>query len=244
MVSELNASRYGTRDSYDAATLGNHRIPGRWVVNDETSAMRATHVVSTYDAAVSDADLALPQQRRMLVEYPPGVSRVVLPSRFEPREHVIVRATINGRGLDFILDTGSSGITLDQDVAYDLRLTMVARHESSGKAGASSPASRAYRRWRLAGCRCAIRSSLGVEKPNVKSVGLIGFDRLCESGITIDYERETVTAERYGSYRPPTDPRTIAIAVPLRDQVPETTMTIDGAVAERVLVDTGAVGPR
>lgn len=70
---------------------------------------------------VTEADVAMPRPRRALVTFPPGVASVQLPAKFG-RSHVYVRVTIAGRGLDFVLDSGASGITIDSSVARELGL--------------------------------------------------------------------------------------------------------------------------
>src|SRR5476649_640138 len=65
---------------------------------------------------------AIAHRRPLAVEFPPGVESVEIPSQFDGM-HVIVRLTVNGRGLDLALDTGAPSITLDQQVANELGLT-------------------------------------------------------------------------------------------------------------------------
>jgi hypothetical protein len=64
---------------------------------------------------------AIPTDRRNVVEFPPGVSAVRLPARIIDGS-IVVTATIDGRGLDFALDSGSSSVVLDSSVARQLGL--------------------------------------------------------------------------------------------------------------------------
>ena len=80
--------------------------------------------ITEYDAGpVTDADVAVAQSLRHLVRFPNGVTSLDLPATFG-RQHVYVRVTINGRGLDYVLDTGASGISIDMQVARELGLPL------------------------------------------------------------------------------------------------------------------------
>jgi predicted aspartyl protease len=272
VIATLNAKGFGTRDYIDPKTsfvvrretlapngktitdysdfrpFGARRLAAHWTVHDETTGTDTQNDVRDYVAGdVAESDVAMPDNRRVLVTYPAGQNRVTLPAVFEPDGHILVRLTIAGRGLDFILDTGASTITIDPAVAASLNLTVVDKMQSSVNAGRYPTG-------------LAIVPEIGVgpltmhdtvvsivplalELPGAKVMGLLGFDFICESGITIDYDHKTVTAERYGTYTAPQDPRTIALDVRLGTQGPLATVAVDGAVAERMLIDTGAAGP-
>jgi predicted aspartyl protease len=171
----------------------------------------------------------------------------VLPSTFADDGHVLVRLTINGRGLDFLLDSGASSITIDPGVAQQLRLTVSKRDQSSANAGRFMTGAAVVPLMTVGDLtmRGAVVSivPLGFDFPGEKAVGLLGFDFICESSITIDYEHKTVTAERFGSYAAPEGPHVIALPLRLGSQVPMTSVIINGAIAERMMIDTGAAGP-
>jgi len=73
-----------------------------------------------YGSPVAPSELAMPPSRQR-VHFPPGIVDVRLPARIEDGS-IIVRLYINGRGLDFALDSGASEIVLDRDVARRLGL--------------------------------------------------------------------------------------------------------------------------
>ena len=81
-------------------------------------------------AAISDAEVAVPGTLREVVVFPTGVNIVRLPARIE-RGRILVRVTINGRGLDFPLDSGASGIVIDRDVARSLGLELLGRRSQT-----------------------------------------------------------------------------------------------------------------
>jgi predicted aspartyl protease len=272
VIANLNASGHGTREYIDPSSyfvvrreniapngttvtvydtfraFGTRHLATHWTVHDEKSGTDTEYTLREYTAGdVADADVAIPIQKRMLVEFPDGQNRVVLPARFEPSGHVLVHVTIAGRGLDLMLDTGASTITIDPGVAASLGLTVTNQQQSSVNAG-RFPTGQVFVHEIAVGPLTMHDVAVQIvpwdwQEAGARAVGLLGFDFLCESGITIDYERQTVTAERYGWYAPPTDPRTIELDARLGSQVPLTSVAIDGAVAERMMVDTGGAGP-
>ncbi|HTJ27533.1 MAG TPA: retropepsin-like aspartic protease, partial [Candidatus Limnocylindria bacterium] len=133
---------------------------------------------------VTDDELAIAPPRRMLVTFPAGVHSVVLPTTFQgyQQSRIDVRVTINGRGLDFVLDTGASGITLDATVAKQLGLPAYDTH-STTTAGRYATARTIVPEMRVGDLTMhdvAVQLipqgwNVGSE---VKEVGLLGFDFL------------------------------------------------------------------
>jgi predicted aspartyl protease len=272
VISSLNAKGFGSRNVYDAKTwyeikrevrtpngtittvfddfktFGTRHLAAHWSTHDETRASQTDYVRSAYAADdVSTADVAIPQIAHPLVDYPAGVNRVDLPAVFEPSGHIVVRLSIRGRGLDFLLDTGSANITLDPAVAHDIGLSVTKKGVSSQNAGRFDTGVAIVPQidigqLHMHNAAVAILP-LAFEEGEVKTVGLLGFDFLCESGITIDYEHHEVVAERYGTYTPPQAPHVIALTIRLGAQVPMTSVNVNGAIAERIMLDTGAAGP-
>jgi hypothetical protein len=80
------------------------------------------------------------------------------------------------------------------------------------------------------------------EKAGIKVVGLLGFDFLAELGVTIDYEHQRIVAIPGGEFLPPVDPRAILVDVRIGNGVPEATVSMNGAVGERWIIDTGGIG--
>lgn len=162
VVATLNAKGNGTKDYVDGATWRVVRreqlTPNGLIVTTyddvrldhgrtfahhlhvESAVSRTSQDVRVTDYAPGDvtaAEVAVPSPRRALVEFPAGVSRVELPAQFDP-QHVIVRVTIGGRGLDFVLDSGASGITIDSSVAREVGLPEFSKR--SAPAGTRRPA--------------------------------------------------------------------------------------------------------
>lgn len=191
---------------------------------------------------VSAADVAMPKPRRTLVEFPAGVSSVDLPAKFG-RNHIYVRVTIAGRGLDFVLDSGASGITIDSTVAHELGLPAFQEH-SAVMAGRYTTARTIVPEIRVG--NLTMRDVAAQEIPqgwrtgdDVKEVGLLGFDFLDELGVTIDYENKRVTVVPGSAYVPPAGHDAIPLDVRLSSGQPRATMTLNGALGERWILDTG-----
>lgn len=207
-----------------------------------TSDMRVTDYVPD---EVAEGDVAIPKARRALVQFPAGVASVELPAKFG-RSHIAVRVTIAGRGLDFVLDSGASGITIDSTVARELGLPEYGKR-SAVTAGRYTTARTVVPEMRVGDL--VMRDVAVQEIPqgwnsgsDVKEVGLLGFDFLAELGVTIDYERGRVTVVPGAAYLPPADPHTIPVDVRIGGGQPRATVAVNGAVGERWILDTGGSG--
>jgi clan AA aspartic protease (TIGR02281 family) len=201
--------------------------------------------ITTFDVApVTDGELAIPESRRQVVEFPAGVQSVDLPAQFG-RGHVFIHTTINGRGLDFILDSGASGITLDNTVAKEMGLTEIG--EQSAVTAQRYTTARTIipeiRIGTLAMHNIAVQLiPFTTQEMGLKGIGLLGFDFLAQLGVTIDYEHERVTVVPEPRYIEPTEPHAIALDARVGNGVPLVDITINGALGERFIVDTGGAG--
>lgn len=203
------------------------------------------HVTSYQPGDVATSEVAMPSARRALVTFPPGVTSVELPTTFTETE-ALVRVTVDGRGLDFVLDTGASGIYIDPTVARELHLpefdpssaVAAGRYDTFDsivpemKVGPlvmrDVAVSVAPQGWEMA--------------HGVKAVGLLGFDFLAELGVTIDYERRRITVVPGQVFEAPSDARTIPIDVRVGTGVPQTVVSVNSAQGDRFVLDTGYYG--
>lgn len=269
-VATLNAAGHGIRELVDAATWQVVRreniTPNGTIVTtfddiradhgrtfahhrhvDDAVRHRSSDIRQTaYEPAeIADAEVTMPPPRRALVQFPAGAERVTLPTQFGP-SHVYVRVMIGDRGLDFVLDTGASGITIDESVAKQLGLTMYQPHQAV-TAGRYTTARTIVPEMHVGDL---VMKNVAMQiipqgrdaSAGVKEVGLLGFDFLAELGVTIDYEHHAVTVTPEDRFVAPTDPRTIPLDVRIGNGQPMTTVTINGAVAERFILDTGGGG--
>ena len=271
VVATLNAGGYGQKDYIDPATWrlvrrenvgvngtivttyddvredGGRTFAHHWHTDNAYAHTTSDSKVTAYDVApVAEADIAMPPSRRMLVTFPAGVRSAELPVRFG-RAHVVVRVIIAGRGLDFLLDTGASGITIDETVARELGLPFH-NQRSAVTAGRYTTARTIIPEMHVGDLTMREVATQIVpqgfnETIGVKTVGLLGFDFLAELGVTIDYEKGRVTVVPETAYTAPADPHTIALDVRINTGQPLTTAAINGAIGERFLLDTGGAGP-
>ena len=190
----------------------------------------------------SDADFAPPPDRRSLVEFPAGAASSRLPARFVNRK-IVVRVTIAGRGLDFLLDSGASGIVIDSGAARSLGLQTFGK--SIGEtAGAYDETSALVSEMQVGDLR--LRSVKVSVLPfeispvaDTKVVGLLGFDFIDSVVLRIDFERQIVDAFPAGARAMPSA-GAVELAAALDDGVPDVAAEVGGSVADHFIFDTGA----
>jgi predicted aspartyl protease len=190
---------------------------------------------------VAEADVAIPRDRRTLVEFPVGIDTVRLPARVE-NDRIYVRLNIAGRGLDFLLDTGASAITINETVAHELKLPIYGRSTQT-IAGSFVTA-------RVVAPEIAIGPLTmhdvvlrtvplaSDESRDTRIVGLLGFDFLDAVGLKIDYENGIVDATRPGSLVVPTS--ATPLDVRLNSGWPAVHATVGEASGDDFILDTGA----
>ncbi len=270
VVAVLNAKGFGVKDYVDGATWrlvrretisangtvatayddfrpdGGRTFAHHWHTdNGYAKTTSDTRVTAYAVGTVSAADVAVAPPRRALVSFPAGVASVVLPAQFG-RSHVDVRVTVAGRGLDFILDTGASGIVMDREVAHELGLREYGTR-SAVIAGRYTTARTIVPELRVGELTMRDVAVQLVPQgwntdPGVKEVGLLGFDFLAELGLTIDYEHQRVTAVPGSAFAAPADPHAIPLDVRIGSGQPNVSVTVNGALGERWIIDTGGAG--
>ncbi len=120
---------------------------------------------------------------------------VEIPSTFT-EDGIIVRINVGGRGLDFVLDSGASGVNIDRGTAQSLGLSMHGRNMST--IGGDLEYSRTVLPDVSVGALHA--HNLAVEvvpytEPvgDMKVVGLIGGDFFASGAVTVDFRNRRVT---------------------------------------------------
>ncbi|MDB5027424.1 MAG: hypothetical protein JWO66_1113 [Candidatus Eremiobacteraeota bacterium] len=270
VITTLNARGDGTRQYVDGSTwqiVRHERITPNGMIVTTYDDVRVDHgrtfahhyhVENGYSRTTSDmritdyapdevatADVAIPNPRRALVTFPAGVTALELPAKFGVSD-VYVRVTINGRGLDFVLDSGAGGITIDSRVARELGLPEYGRR-SAVTAGRYTTARTIVPEMSIG---TLVMRDVAMQEvphgwnddPSVKAVGLLGFDFLAELGVTIDYENQRVTVVPGQAYVAPADRHTIPVDVRIGSGTPMATVSVNGAVGERWILDTGGAG--
>jgi len=191
--------------------------------------------------AGAEAELGIPRDRRTLVEFPAGQDDVRLPARIE-NGRIYVRVDIAGRGLDFLLDTGCSTLSINETVARQLGLGIYGRTTQTvaGSFETGRVVVPALAIGELAMHDVVMRTVplASNEARDTRVVGLLGFDFLDEVALKIDYGAGTVEAERPGSLSAPPGAETLDIR--LNSGTPVARAAIADAVGEDFILDTGA----
>ncbi len=268
ILSTTFASGHSTRAYYDARTYylirTERTVAGRTVATtyddfrtDARGHVRPWHYAggddrhaNSYDyrllrdditGDVPESDVEIPHDRRTLVEFPAGVDMVRLPARIA-HDRIYVRLEVQGRGLDFLLDTGSAALTIDEAVVKSLGIPIrgramqtVAGSFETGRAIVPTVAIGSLAMHDVV-FRTAPFSSH--ESRTTRVVGLLGYDFLAGCGIKIDYARGTVDAERPGTFDPP--PGATGLDVRLNAGTPVARATIGNASGDDFIIDTGA----
>ncbi|MDQ6780377.1 MAG: aspartyl protease family protein [Candidatus Eremiobacteraeota bacterium] len=197
----------------------------------------------TFDAAVSAHDLEAPPNNAGLVQFPTGKRSLSIPVRIV-NSKVIVRLQIGGRGLDFFLDSGASGIAIDTGIAHQLGLQPLGREiaTTAGVYEASRSLIPEIRIGDLVMHNVVVESLPFTSDPDeqTRSVGLLGFDFISNAALTIDYQHSTLVATQPGFFIPPAD--AIALEALLDDGVPYISAQVGNAIGTHFILDTGAAG--
>lgn len=230
----------------DFRTHDGYTQPWHWTYRDGYADDAADcRIVGDDFGIVRSADVAISPSRRRLLTFPSdGLTR--LPARFEDNR-VFVRVTIDGRGLDFLLDSGVGGISIDRDVAKSLGLSeldgpsiFTADHYHAGKVIVPRVAIGDIT---ASDVVMSLEPSLplGLQASSgVKAVGVLGFDVFASATLQIDYADARVAAAPPGA---PNIPSATAVPLAIRfsNESPLVEATVNGAVGNRFVIDTGGV---
>jgi predicted aspartyl protease len=209
-----------------------------WSTTDFAGNKYSDAQITAYDASpVTDAEIGMPENRS-LVQFPEGAQSVDLPTQFLD-ESVYVRVVINGRGLDFALDTGAASIAIDKDTADELKLTL-----TKVPTGARAIVSEMHiGKLTMRDVSVHVVPSIPSGDSRVKTVGLLGYDFLAGLGVTIDYQHRRVSVVPEAAYAAPlAADHLIPLDVRVLDGVPNVDVTINGVLADRFSIDTGGTG--
>jgi hypothetical protein len=195
-----------------------------------------------YDVPVSSTELEIPPSRTDAVVFPAGVSDVRIPARIE-RGHIIIRVVINGRGLDFALDSGAGTIVIDRDVANELGLQTFGL-ETQTVAGTFDRSSAMIPTMKIGDLTMqdVVVDSLPFQyqaDPDTRIVGLLGYDFLAGIVAKVDYWNGTVDAIDRTTFQLPAHDA-FELPMALDDQVPMVSATIGSGTGDYFIVDTGS----
>lgn len=219
-------------------------MPYRTTLSDGHAENDAVYTVTDVKAGapVPPSELEIPGSRRLPVTLPAGVASVRLPARIDGWGRVIVRLTVNGRGLDFQLDSGAAGIVLNRDIVRQLGLRTYGRW-SNTVAGTFTSGRAIVPKVEIGPIvmNDVVVMALPFSYENdyaTRIVGLLGYDFIAGSVLKIDYEHGTVDAIPSETFQPPANG--ITLDAILDDQVPVIWSKFNDAVGDRFILDTGA----
>jgi len=226
---------------------------------DDTQTLVSLHV----NVPVTPADLNIPSSRRDVVQFPAGATSVQLPARLplpadKPvlldrdyaapsgsfRQHIVVRVMINGRGLDFALDSGAGNILIDQTVAGQLGLKAYGENGEAQK-GESGPSHVIIPEMHIGDL--VMKDVVASQVPftmrtadTEQVVGLLGFDFIATLNLKVDWDKGQVIAYPAGTMQMPAT----SVTLPLRldDYVPAIPVSVGEVASDRFILDTGSGG--
>lgn len=269
VLATLDATGYGTKLYVDGATwrivrrevvarsgttvtvyddfrrVGGFERAWHWLTDDGHPENRGEYrLLSASDAAVGDAELAIPADRRKVVQFPPATQSAALPVSFSGGQ-IFVRVNIGSRAVDFLLDTGASEIAIDENVAQQLGLPLYGVHSYAGSARRFSGGRVIVPEMRIGPLTMHDVVAITVPSVNVSSgkrraVGLLGFDFIDALGLKIDYARGAVDAVPSEAFVPPA--AATVLEARLEGGSPQVDVRVNGALGERFVIDTGNSG--
>ena len=194
-----------------------------------------------YNSPIPAREFAI-RPSRWPVEFPEGVQSVRLPARIEYGD-IIVRLYIEGRGLDFQLDSGSDSIVIDNQVAAQLGLKTFGENTQTvaGKFQASNAIVPEMRVGDLTMHNLVVQTMpFNVDEDwSTKVVGLLGYDFLAGMVAKVDYVNGTVDAYNPASFSAPPG-QSFELQMALDDSVPMVGARLGDDVGNHFIVDTGA----
>lgn len=165
--------------------------------------------------------------------FPSGSNDVALPAQIRySNGEIVVRMTINGRGYDMLLDTGSPSNALDHSVVERLGLAV-----GSDKSFVFDEV--AFGDVKVRQLRFFSRSFYRQREDGTTIVGIVGYDFLRNAVVKIDYDRGTVNVIEPSSFREPAE-GTAQFALQPSSRVPVIAARIGNAEGASFVVDSGA----
>ena len=157
-------------------------------------------------------------------------------------DRVIIPVTIDKHTVDFQLDSGASGILIDNQIVEALKLPTYGK-STGDTAGTYSQGTTVVPLMTFGGITMHDVAADSVpftywSDDHTPVAGLMGFDFIDGAVIHIDYEHSTLEAYDPTTFVPPAGATAIPIA--LDDDVPLISVSIAGASGNRFIVDTGA----
>src|SRR5579863_4418514 len=201
-----------------------------------------------YGVPVTSADISIPQTRQGFVTFPAGVAQVDLPSDIAIDDvgygitfaDPLVRVTINGRGLDMLLDSSNNGMSIDPAVAKQLGLATYGPYDKDDHGNwypsRSIIGSLTIGSLQMKNVYVDLSPESRFETNGSKAVGSIGYDFLANAVVSIDYIKRTVTAYDPIQFVPPAD--SVPTPTNIDDGIPFVSAQIGDSIGDNFVVDT------
>ncbi|MBV8425485.1 MAG: aspartyl protease family protein [Candidatus Eremiobacteraeota bacterium] len=220
-------------------TVDGYTMAYRIVTDNEVTGAHTDADVITFGARdIADSDLAIPPSRD-LVTFPAGVTSVMLPASFQvPRFDVQV--TIAGKKLTFLLDTASPGISLDPAVARQMGLFTAPQNARTNTSQTVVPEIRVGD-LSMKNVVVALTPVSTYSEIDTQAVGTLGYDFMRGAELLVDYRNKRITAYTPDHFPAPAmTPNSDILPLGVYEHAPLISARINGALAYRVIIDTGA----
>lgn len=194
--------------------------------------------IDSYAPAAPGDDVSMPAGKTLFTYA--GDTPLQIPARFT-RDGILIRLTIDGRGMDFVLDSGASGLFMDPGAAVELGLKPVGRYtQTVGRDVDEGRVRVPHITLGALSIDDAVFHTIPFDHDmgGSRVVGLVGFDFLASGIFGIDLKKQTVTLYPRNRF----DPQAMGLmglGIQLDDGVPRTWLSVEG-VHGHFLVDTGA----
>jgi hypothetical protein len=246
-TSLLTRVEIGYPDERHVVTLDDYRLANgvkvAWHTHETTLGNSANDwderiQSDVYGSPIPDADLKIPSSNTNLVQFPAAQATTALPVHFFG-DDAIVRVSINGRGLDMVLDTAFEGMLLDSQVVKDLRLPTYGPHDSGSDLGDEALVhDMAIGDLTMNDVFVSNSDFYYHETGEVKVVGVIGFDFFASAIVDIDYQKRTVGVTQPSRFVTPATPYMASLN--LDDGVPMISAQLGTATGSKFVLDTYA----
>ncbi|HEV2262376.1 MAG TPA: pepsin/retropepsin-like aspartic protease family protein [Candidatus Rubrimentiphilum sp.] len=189
--------------------------------------------------AIDPAKFAIPRDAQSPASF--SATRLSLPVTIDA-DRIILKTQIQGRKVDFQLDSGASGILLDRSIAEALKIPLYGKlsEVTTGEYKVSRAIVPAITFGGVSLDNIAVETAPfhWYTSDGTPIAGLMGYDFLDSCVVHIDYIDGTVEALAPSSFAPPAG--AIALPVRLDDMVPAISAQIGSSVGENFVLDTGA----
>jgi hypothetical protein len=243
LVDRIDQALDGTRDIFlydDYRNTDGHMVA--WHIHAITAktGIERDRRLQSFDSStpVTDGAVAIPASSHPLVL---ATSPAELPVHIFS-DRIVVTAHIKGRAVNFLLDSGSSGILIDPGILSALGIPTFGK--SAGTMAGNYSLSHAiipeidFGSVSLHNAAAAAIPFTWWADEHTPIAGLMGFDLLDAATFKIDYVHGAVTAIDPATFTPPAGAFSQSIA--LDDNVPVVTAMIANAHGNHFVLDTGA----